>query len=161
MSPILFAAHINDIVRSFSYSKPVLYKADVLKVIFSINLSDINNSCRFIMRDLIKQFIWSQATGLQFNLNRCVALHYGANNPNFVHTACRQISALVLGVTRSTNLYYDEHCSNLIRRANSTSIIILRIYTSASHHISLMSRIFVAHVRPRVCVSSLVPMHLR
>ena len=71
------------------------------------------------MRNLNNLSIWLQARGLQFNFNKCVVLHYGANNLNFVHTVCGQIlptadSALDLEVPRSTNLCYDEDCNNLI-----------------------------------------------
>ena len=122
-----------------------------MKVVFPINLSDINNSYALIIRDLNNLSIWSQATGLQFNFNKYVVLHYGANNPNFVHTVSGQSlptanSALDLGVKSSTNLCYDEHCNNLIRRVNSTSAFILRTFTS--RNVSFMSRTFVAYVRP-------------
>ena len=68
-----------------------------------------------------------------------------------MHTVCGQTlpsanSAVDLGVIRSTNLRYDEHCNNLIRRANSTCAFILR--TFASRNVSFISRIFIAYVRP-------------
>ena len=39
VGPILYAAYTNNIVRYFTYNKPIPY-ADDLKVIFSIDLSD-------------------------------------------------------------------------------------------------------------------------
>ena len=55
-------------------------------------------------------------------------------------------SANDLGVIRATNLIYDEHCTNIIRRAYSTCAFILRNF--ASRNASFMSRIFVAYIRP-------------
>jgi hypothetical protein len=55
-------------------------------------------------------------------------------------------SALDLGVLRCTNLSYDEHCINLIKRANRTCAYILRNFVS--RNATFMSRLFVAYVRP-------------
>ena len=55
-------------------------------------------------------------------------------------------SASDLGILRTTNLSYDQHCANLIRRANSTCAYILR--TFASRNSTFLTRIFVAYVRP-------------
>ena len=150
LGPILYAAYTNDIVRCFTYGKPILY-ADDLKVIFPIDLSDIRKSYSFIMHDLNNLSSWSKATGLLFNFNKCIVLHYGNNNPNFEYALCDHVLSSAdpandLGVIRATNLIYDEHCTNIIRRANSTCAFILRNF--ASRNASFMSRIFVAYIRP-------------
>ena len=146
LGPILYAAYTNDIVRCFTYGKPILY-ADDLKVIFPIDLSDIRKSYSLIMHDLNNLSSWSKATGLLFNFNKCIVLHYGNNNPNFEYALCDHVlssadSANDLGIIRATNLIYDEHCTNIIRRANSMCAFILRNF--ASRNASFMSRIFVA-----------------
>ena len=150
LGPILYAAYTNDIVHCFTCGKSMLY-ADDLKVIFPIDLSDIRKSYSFIMHDLNNFSSWSKATELLFNFNKCIVLHYGNNNPNFEYTLCDYVlssadSANDLGVIRATNLLYDEHCSNIIRRANSMCAFILRNF--ASRNASFMSRIFVAYIRP-------------
>ena len=71
----------------------------------------------------------SHLTFIQFN--KCIVLHYGNNNPNFVYTLCDHVfspadSANDLGVIRATNLPHDDHYTNIIRRANSVSASILR-----------------------------------
>ena len=86
-----------------------------------------------------------------FNFNKCIVLHYGNNNPNFEYALCDHVlsssdSANDLAVIRATNLRYDEHCSNIIRRANFMCAFILRNF--ASRNASFMSRIFVAYTRP-------------
>ena len=48
---MLYAAYTNDIVRCFTYGKPILY-ADDLKVIFPIDLSDIGKSYSANMHNL-------------------------------------------------------------------------------------------------------------
>ena len=103
------------------------------------------------MHDLNNLSSWSKATGLLFNFNKCIVLHYGNNNPNFEYALCNHVlssadSANDLGVIKATNLIYDEHCTNIIRRANSTCAFILRNF--ASRNASFMSRIFVAYIRP-------------
>ena len=55
-------------------------------------------------------------------------------------------SANDLGVIRATNLIYDEHCTNIIRHANSVCAFILRNF--ASRNASFIFRIFVAYIRP-------------
>ena len=86
-------------------------------------------------------------------------LHYSNNNPNFEYTLCDHVlssadSTNDLGVIRATNLLYDEHCINIIRRANSMCAFILRNF--ASRNASYMSRIFVTYIRPLLeCASQL------
>ena len=72
-------------------------------------------------------------------------LHYGNNKPNFEYTLCDHVlspadSANDLNIIRATNLIYDEHCTNIICRANSTCACIIRNF--ASRNASFMSRIF-------------------
>ena len=55
-------------------------------------------------------------------------------------------SANDLGVIRATNLSHDDHCTNIIRRANSVCAFILRNF--ASRNASFMYRIFIAYIRP-------------
>ena len=150
LGPILCAAYTNDIVRCFTYGKPILYTDD-LKVIFPIDLSEICKPYSFIKHDLNNFSSWSKATGLFFNFNKCIVLHYGNYNHNFKYTLCDHVlssadSANDLGVIRATNLLYNEHCTNIIRRANFMCAFILR--NSAVHKALFMSRIFVAYIRP-------------
>ena len=146
LCPILYAAYTNDIVRCFTYGKPILY-ADDLKVIFPVDLSDIRKSYSLIMHDLNNLSSWSKSTGLLFNFNKCILLHFGNNNPNFVYTLCDHVlPSADLGVIKTTNLLYDEHCSNIIRRANSMCAFILHNF--ASRNASFMSRIFIAYIGP-------------
>ena len=79
-----------------------------------------------------------------------MVLHYDNNNPNFEYTLCDHVlspadSANDVDVIRATNLLYDERCTNIICRANYMSAFILRNF--ASHNASVMSHIFVAHIR--------------
>jgi hypothetical protein len=150
LGPILYCAYTNDIVNCFSYGQPILY-ADDLKVIFPVDKNDMNQSFALINDDLKKLALWSASTGLQFNFNKCVVLHYGNNNPNFVyklnnHTLLSAVSTLDLGILRTTNLSYNQHCANLIRKANSTCAYILR--TFATRNCTFLTRVFVAYVRP-------------
>ena len=65
----------------------------------------------------------------------------------FKYTLCDHVLSLAdsandLGAIRATNLIYDEHCTNIIRRANSICGFTLRKF--ASWNASFMSRILVA-----------------
>ena len=51
LGPLLYAAYTNDIIRCFSYGRPILY-ADDLKVIFPIDPSDFPKSFSLIMNDI-------------------------------------------------------------------------------------------------------------
>ena len=150
LGPIFYAAYSNDIVKCFNYGRPVLY-ADDLKVIFPIHLTDTDKSFNLIMQDLNNLSAWSEATGLRFNFSKCLVLHYGVKNPNFVYNVCGNLlsvadSVIDLGVLRSNTLNYDDHCKNIIRRANCTCAVILR--TFASRNASFMVKVFIAYVRP-------------
>ena len=143
----MYAAYTNDVVRCFTYGKPILY-VDDLKVIFPIDLSDIHKSYSLIMHGLNNLSSWSKATRLLFNFNKCIMLHYGNNNPNFEYTLCDLVlspadSANDLGVITAINLLYDEHCTNIIRHVNSMCAFILRNF--ASRNASFMSCISVSY----------------
>ena len=80
-------------------------------------------------------FAWSEFNGLRFNFAKCAVLHFGAKNLNFVCNVNNNVlpsseSVQDLGVTRNTKFTYEEHCVNIIRRANCTCSHILRTFTS-------------------------------
>jgi hypothetical protein len=150
LGPLLYAAYTNDIVKCFSHGHPILY-ADDLKVVFPIDLLDTAKSFSLIMHDLNMLSVWSEGTGLQFNFKKCFTLHYGNKNPTFVYNVCGHVlpaadSVLDLGVLRTTSLTYNEHCTNIIRRANSTCAVIMRAFVSRNSY--FMVKAFVAYVRP-------------
>ena len=62
-----------------------------ININFPIDLSDIRKSYSLIMHDLNNLSSWSKATGLLFNFNKCIVLHYGNNNPNFEYTLCNHV----------------------------------------------------------------------
>ena len=149
LGPILYVAYTNNIVCCFPYDKPILYAYDH-KVIFPIDLLDIRESYSLIMHDLNNLSLWSKATGLSFNFKKCLVLLRGNNNPNFEYTLCYHILSPADStndlVIRATNLLYDEHCTNIIRHANSMCAFILRNF--ASRNAPFIYRIFVAYLRP-------------
>jgi hypothetical protein len=150
LGPILYCAYTNDIIQCFTYGKAILY-ADDLKVVFPIDRLKPNESYTLIINDLKKLSAWSMDTGLKFNFKKCTVLHYGYNNPNFAYTLDNYTlpvsdSASDLGILRTSNLSYDTHCSNIIRKANSTCAYILR--TFATRNSTFLTRVFVAYVRP-------------
>ena len=150
LGPILFSAHINDIVDCFHYSKPALY-ADYLKVVFSINSLHPNNSYALIKRDLHNLCLWASNNGLHFNYNKCTLLYCGQNNPLSTYTLSNHIISAVqsvtdLGILRTLDLSYKEHCNNLISRTNRLSAYILRSFICCNP--KFLSRFFVAYIRP-------------
>ena len=85
-----------------------------------------------------------------FNFHKCIVLYYNYNNPNFEYKLCEHVLSTAdsvndLGVVRTTNLSYYEHCTNIIHRANSLCAFIFRNF--ASRNASFMSRIFIAYIR--------------
>ena len=78
-------------------------------------------------------------------------MHYGNKNPNFVYNIGGHVlqsadSVNDLGVLRSANFNYNDHCINVISRANRTCAYILRVFVTRS--VPFMSLMFVAYVRP-------------
>ena len=93
--PILLSAFINDIIYCFKHGKSILY-VDDLKVIFSIDPTKPTESLTLILNDLPKLSLRCTNNGLQLNFDKCVVLHYGLNNPNFVYTLDNHQFALLL-----------------------------------------------------------------
>ena len=76
LGPFLFVVFINDLAESLS-SCTKLY-ADDTKIISNIN----GNEDRLgLQNDLDKAFEWSKKWLVEFNLKKCVVMHYGSNNP--------------------------------------------------------------------------------
>ena len=150
LGPLLYATYTNDIVRCFNYGHPISY-ADDLKVIFPIDPTDFPKSFSLIMNDLNVLSAWSEFNGLRFNFDKCAVLHIGAKSPNFMynvnnHALSSSESVQDLSVTRNTKLTYEEHCVNIIHRANLTCSHILRTFTSRNS--SFIVKVFIAYVGP-------------
>ena len=125
--------------------------SSVFKVVFSINSLRPNNSYALIKRDLHNLCLWSSNNGLQFNYNKCALLHYGQNNPLFTYTLGNHIFSAVqsdtdLGILRTLDLSYKEHCNNLISHTNRLSAYILCSFICCNP--KFLSPLFVAYIRP-------------
>ena len=134
------------------------YKKTILKLFFSINNLHPNNSYALIKRDLHNLCLWASNNGLQFNYNKRALLHYGQNNPLFTYTLGSHIisaaqSVTDLGILRTLDLPYKEHCNNLISRTNRLSAYILRSFVCRNP--KFLSRLFAAYILPLLDYASL------
>ena len=110
LGPLLYTANSNDIIRCFSYGRPILYAND-FKVIFPIVPPNFHKYFSFITNDLNALTAWSEFNGLRLNFAKCAALHFDAKNPNFVYNINNQVlpssePVQDLGVTCNTKLIY-------------------------------------------------------
>ena len=80
LGPFLFVIFINDLVEGMKNS--VKLYADDTKVMSKV--SNLNES-QLLQKDLQDAYEWSKKWLLDFNLLKCVVMHYGANNPCFTY----------------------------------------------------------------------------
>jgi hypothetical protein len=146
IGPFLFVIYINDFPDTIkNISK--LY-ADDTKILSIVN-SDL--CVKEIQDDLNKAFEWTQDWLLNFNINKCVVMHYGSNNKNypfFINNIQLQDSESErdLGIIFSTNLKWKNHVTMITSKANQ---MLGRIKKSfARFDCKLMRSLYLTFIRP-------------
>ena len=130
IGPLLFVIFINDlpdIVESTVY----LF-ADDTKIFKLINTRDDKET---LQRDLNRLTEWSETWLLRFHPEKCKQMHIGRHNPDPEYTFKLLNKTLELveqekdiGVVIDSNLSFDNHISEKVKKANSMFAIIRRIF---------------------------------
>ena len=151
LGPILFLIYINDLPDEID-SEALLF-ADDTKVYRIIK--SIEDSLQ-LQKDLDKLVEWSHKWLLEFNLSKCHVLSIGEIE-NIVHAHYYTMSEFTLdhvfeekdlGVVIDSQLSFEEHISQKIKKANAMVGLIRRTFTYLEP--MFFKKLYVAFVRPHL-----------
>jgi hypothetical protein len=137
LGPLLFIIFINDLPSQIDSTIKIF--ADDTKIFRAICNS---NDSATLQDDLNKLINWSQNWLLPFNTKKCIAIHYGHNNPNNNYSLNNDTLNIVdtekdLGVTFDNQLKFSPHIRNIVAKANSRVGLIRRNFSTLSPQIFL------------------------
>ena len=148
LGPILFIIFINDL-------------PDVVKSLCKIFADDtkIYNSHRknsILQKDLLNLLKWSEIWQIHFNAIKCGVLHIGKKNLNHDYFIDENLTNKLnsvttekdVGVIFSSNLKFDEHISNVVKKANSLTGLLKRSFVYLDK--SMFNKLFKGIVRPHL-----------
>ena len=134
LGPLLFVIFINDIPEEVSNMCKIF--ADDTKIIGTPGPS--------IQNDLDKVLKWASDWSMNFNPSKCVALHFGRNNPirayymicnSQAHKVAVQSQEKDIGVTFDSALSFDVHVTNVTNKANLMIGLVKRSFTFMNNEI--------------------------
>ena len=138
LGPVLFTIFINDLPDNLNVHCKVF--ADDTKIYEDVKKSEQ------IQKDLYSMQKWTEHWNLYFNVSKCKVMHIGKKNPKVDYfmkiednlqklETCEEEKDL--GITFDTNLKFDQHISNIVKKANQMLGIIKRTFTFRNKHIFL------------------------
>ena len=148
LGPLLFLIFINDL--EFDILSPILKFADDTKVFGRVS----NSAQRQLLQvDLDKLCEWADSWQMEFNVDKCKAMHIGSRNKQFSYMMKgHQLDVVTtekdLGVFISSNLKVAEHCYDAYCKANRMLGLVQRTVKHRSP--DLMVRLYKSLVRPHL-----------
>lgn len=144
LGPLLFLAYAADLVDHI-HSSCSAY-ADDLKV-----YGDPLQNHDLIQRDLTAIQGWCDDWLLPLNVDKCVVLHVGKNNPRLIYTLCNQPLTVVqshrdLGVLICEDLSWSEHITAACKKANSILYLLRKSFQCVSF--PTFVKLYKCYVRP-------------
>ena len=138
LGPVLFTLFINDLPENLNAHCKIF--ADDTKI-----YEESNNHAK-IQEDLYLMQRWTEQWNLYFNVAKCKVMHIGKNNPKQkyymkieneqqVLDTCEEEKDL--GITFDSNLNFENHISNITKKANQMLGIIRRTFTYIDKNILL------------------------
>jgi len=157
LGPLLFLAYINDLPECVS-STPRLFADDCLlyRQINSIEDSEL------LQQDVDRLQDWENKWMMSFNPSKCEVLRVTIKRKNLIEAAYTihgqplkiVSSAKYLGLTIDSELNYNEHISNICKKANSTRAFIHRNTRSCPRKVKATAH--TSFVRPQLEYASTV-----
>ena len=146
LGPLLFIAYISDLPSIITSSSKIF--ADDTKLYRKIE--SINDSEQ-LQQDLDSLSEWCITWGMVFNTSKCVVMHYGKDNHNYLYHIQGKLldpcsTYKDLGVMISSNLKPEEQISRCIAKANCMVGMIRRTFTYIDSDIFLKT--YKTFVRP-------------
>ena len=162
LGPLFFITYINDLDSSAADADLVLKFADDTKIIHNVSTEDKSKNLQLCLHKL---YDWSLKWGMRFNLDKCVTLHTGRNNPTNQYTMNNQPLPKVtfekdLGVITSANLKPSEQCLKAVKTANRVLGQLTRSFLLRDRHAYL--NLYKQHVRCHLeyCIPAWRPWNL-
>ena len=157
LGPVLFLIFINDFGKDINGT--VLKFADDSKLFGKANsVAD----CKRIQDDLDKLKQWSDIWQMQFNVDKCKAIHFGAHNTKFTYNIDgipleNTETERDLGIIVSDTLKSTDQCAAAYNKANRILGLIKR--TVVSRDPSILVALYKSLVRPHLefCCSAWSP----
>ena len=154
LGPLLFNIFINDITDNFDHNVQLKLFADDLKLYTDLILpnSEFNFQTHL---DIISN--WSTTWQINISHSKCNILEISKQPTHttfYVSNTPIAHSNIVkdLGINMQSNLQFDQHISEISKRANQRAFLILRSFISRNP--ANLSKAFTSYVRPLVEFSS-------
>ena len=130
IGPLMFVLYINDLPDKIE--SPIYLFADDTKIFKIINTQEDQKA---LQRDLVKLQTWTETWLLQLHPEKCKYLHIGKNLPweewkydlggTVVESSEEEKD---IGVTIDRNLTFNKHISQKVKKANSMTAMLRRIF---------------------------------
>ena len=154
LGPLLFLLFVNDLPESIK-SFMVMF-ADDVKIVADPRQHNI------IQDDLFQLNMWENLWGLEFNVEKCMVMHLGKNNPcNSYEFNGEELKVVKeerdLGVMFSDSFDFQKHIQASISKAKSTSAWLMRTIISRDQYV--MVSLYKSLIRPHLeyCVQAWSP----
>ena len=150
IGPTLFIYYINDMPEMVDCAIRIF--ADDTKAYSSVETEDKRKKLQENLDQLVK---WTDQWLLHFNSTKCKVIHMGKKNQNYEYFIREGVtnnllesvhSEKDLGVVVDEDLTFDDHITEVIKRANRISSLLIRTITFKNKNI--MVPLFKALVRP-------------
>ena len=144
LGPALFLSYIADL--SFQITSDHIFYADDCKI-YANPLTDHNS----LQLDLHSVKKWCQNWLIPLNLDKCVLMHLGTNNPLLTLNIANQQLKVVkyhsdLGITITPSLSWSQHIGEIVKRANRS----IFLFSKAFRNLDFQSfcYLFKSYIRP-------------
>lgn len=133
LGPFLFVLFINDIKHCFLYSKFLMYADDMKIYTTCKNIRD----CHCLQQDLDRLYEYCLKNKLSLSLPKCYTISFTKNknrikfNYSINNTCLNEVESVRdLGVTLDTNLHFDTHIDNIVKKAFQMYGFVMRCSSS-------------------------------
>ena len=150
LGPLLFLIFINDIDLVVEKIDMIKKFADDTKIGQVISTAEDRDKLQAALRDLST---WADTWGMAFNAKKCKVMHIGSKNPRYKYEMEGEELAVTeeerdIGVTISSSLKPNAHCSKAARTAQAVLGQITRAFHYRDRHVFV--RLYVQYVRPHL-----------
>lgn len=106
-----------------------------------------------LQEDLFKIKSWTQSWKMPLNDSKCTILHIGQNNPKHDYflqqTPIKSVMKQKdLGITITSDLKWETHISQIVKKANSMTYLIQKAFKDLSREMIL--KLYKTYVRPKL-----------
>ena len=163
LGPLFFIKFNNDIDLAANRIDLILKFADDTKIKHAIRTPEDQVRLQECLDNL---YDWSLTWGMRFNLDKCVVLHHGRENPKYNYTMNNKSLPTIteekdLGVITQANLKPRKQCLASVKKANFALGQIMRTFKFRDRQTFL--KLYKQHVRCHLeyCIQAWRPWHVQ